>query len=113
VLGNVFLWADHPYYADTYPRVSDQSLAGSVMMVEESIVTIALFCWLFLRAARQMEERDALVEEFGVDSRRAMRAVAAGRGDELRARLLEAGGNSAHPADLLLELGGEREQPRL
>jgi cytochrome c oxidase assembly factor CtaG len=113
VLGNVFLWADHPYYADTYPRVSDQSLAGSVMMVEESIVTIALFCWLFLRAARQMEERDALVEELGVDPRRAMRAVAAGRGDELRARLLEARRDAGGPAESVLELGSEAEQPRL
>jgi cytochrome c oxidase assembly factor CtaG len=112
VLGNVFLWADHPFYADTYPRPSDQSLAGGVMMIEESIVTIGLFCWLFLRAARQTEERDALVEEFGVDPRRAMRAVSAGRGAELRARL-EAGGTPGGPADRVLELSGEPEQPRL
>lgn len=87
ILANVFLWADRPFYAHTYPRVSDQSLAGSVMMVEESIFTLGLFCWLFLRAARQMEERDRLVEELGVDPRRALRAVNAGRGDELRERL--------------------------
>ena len=91
VLGNVFLWANHPFYDDTYPRLGDQSLAGSVMMVEESILTIGLFCWLFLRAARQTEERDRLVE-LGADPDRATRAVAAGRGDALRARL-EAGGN--------------------
>jgi cytochrome c oxidase assembly factor CtaG len=112
VLGNVFLWADSPFYAHTYPRVSDQSLAGSVMMVEESVFTIGLFCWLFLRAARQMEERDALVEELGVDPRRAMRAVNAGRGDELRRRL-EAGRAPGGPADRVLELSGEPEQPRL
>ncbi|MEA2125672.1 MAG: putative rane protein [Solirubrobacteraceae bacterium] len=112
VLGNVFLWSGHVFYADTYPRLSDQSLAGSVMMVEESVLTIGLFCWLFLRTARQTEERDALVEEFGVDPQRAARAVAAGRGDELRARL-EAGRAAGGPAELVLELGGEREQPRL
>jgi putative membrane protein len=112
VLGNVFLWASHPFYENTYPKLSDQSLAGSVMMVEESILTIGLFCWLFLRSARQMEERDALVEEFGVDPRRAMRAVSAGRSDELRARL-EAGRDAGRPAELALELGGEPEQPRL
>jgi putative membrane protein len=117
VLGNVFLWANSPFYEDTYPRVSDQSLAGSVMMVEESLLTIGLFCWLFLRAARQTEERDALVEwaaarGIALDPRRAARAVAAGRGDELRARL-EAGGPPVRPAELALELGGEREQPRL
>jgi hypothetical protein len=113
VLGNVFLWSEQVFYADTYPRASDQSTAGAVMMIEESIVTICLFGWLFLRAARQMEERDALVEEFGVDPRRAMRAVNAGRGEELRARLLEGRGDPAGPADRVLELSGEAEQPRL
>ncbi len=117
VLGNVFLWANSPFYADTYPRVSDQSLAGSVMMIEESVLTIGLFCWLFLRAARQSEERDALLEHaaslgVALDPRRASRAVAAGRGDELRARL-EAGGPAIGPAELGLERSREREQPRL
>lgn len=117
VLGNVFLWANSPFYEDTYPHVSDQSLAGSVMMVEESVLTIGLFCWLFLRAARQTEERDALVEwaaarGIELDPRRAARAVAAGRGEELRARL-EARGTAVGPPELALELGGKREQPRL
>jgi putative membrane protein len=111
VLGNVFLWANHPYYKGVYPRLGDQSLAGSIMMVEESILTIGLFCWLFLRAARQTEERDLLVE-LGADHDRATRAVAAGRGDALRARL-EAGGTAVREAELGLELGGEREQQRL
>jgi putative membrane protein len=109
VLGNVFLWSGHVFYADTYPKESDQSLAGGIMMVEESLLTIGLFCWLFLRTARQMEERDALVEEFGVDPRRAMRAIGAGRGAELRARL-EARGDAVDPPERLLELGGERQQ---
>jgi putative membrane protein len=118
VLGNVFLWANHPFYEDTYPRVSDQSLAGSVMMVEESVLTIGLFCWLFLRAARQTEERDRLVEwaaarGIELDPQRAARAVAAGRGEELRERLLKASGAAVGPPELALELGGEREQPRL
>jgi putative membrane protein len=113
VLGNVFVWAGDPFYAHTYPRLSDQVLAGSVMMIEESILTIGLFCWLFLRAARQSEERDQLVEYaasigVGLDPRRAMRAVAAGRGDELRARL-----ETRRGAEVTLELRGEAEQPRL
>ena len=58
-------------------------------MVEGSFVTIGLFCWLFLRAARQTDERQDLIEfaaEHGVelDEKRAGRAVAAGRGDDLR-----------------------------
>ena len=53
------------------------------MMVEGSLVTLGLFCWLFLRAARQTEERQELVEyarAHGVEltPERAGRAVAAG-----------------------------------
>lgn len=117
VLGNVFLWANSPFYEDTYPSVSDQSLAGSVMMIEESVLTIGLFCWLFLRAARQSEEKDALLEYAAaqgieLDPKRAGRAVAAGRGAELRRRL-EAGRATLGPPELALELGGEAEQTRL
>jgi putative membrane protein len=62
------------------------------MMVEESLLTIGLFCWLFLRVARQQEERQALLDyaiehDIPLDERRAQRAVAAGRGDELLERL--------------------------
>jgi hypothetical protein len=62
------------------------------MMVEGSLVTIGLFCWLFLRAARQTDERQDLMEfaaEHGVDldETRAGRAVAAGRSEELRERI--------------------------
>jgi len=31
-------------------------------MVEESILTLGLFCWLFLRAARESEERQDLLD---------------------------------------------------
>ena len=94
VLGNVFLWAETIFYDDAYPSLSDQGLAGSLMMVEESVLTIALFCWLFLRAARQSQESDELLElarAHGVplDEQRAKRAVAAGEGDRLRQRLTE------------------------
>ena len=70
----------------------DQVAAGAVMMVEGSLVTLGLFCWLFLRAARQTDERQELVEfarERGVDlsPERAGRAVAAGRADDLRERI--------------------------
>jgi cytochrome c oxidase assembly factor CtaG len=126
VLANVFLWSGTVFYDVYAPGVArhgtsllaDQSLAGSVMMVWESLLTIGLFCWLFLRAARESEERDALAElarELGadVDERRIARAVSAGRGEDLRRRLLEAGRAPIGPADVALDLGGEREQPRL
>ena len=71
---------------------ADQVAAGGLMMVEESFLTIGLFCWLFLRVARENEERQALLDfatEHGLelDGRRAARAVAAGRGPELWERL--------------------------
>ena len=63
------------------------------MMIEGSFVTIGLFCWLFLRAARESEEKQSLVElaaSRGVElsDERAARAVSAGRGDALRERIL-------------------------
>ena len=92
VLGNVLLWTGHPLY-DGYEvadRLADQNAAAALMMVEGSLLTLVLFGWLFLRAAREGEERQLLVE-LGADERRAARAVAAGRGAELRRRL-ETGG---------------------
>jgi cytochrome c oxidase assembly factor CtaG len=100
VLANVILWDKgviYPQYLagqrswGISPQ-DDQVLAGSVMMVEGSIVTICLFCWLFLRAARESEERQELLEYAAgqgvpLEPDRAARAVAAGRGDELRARI--------------------------
>jgi putative membrane protein len=100
VLANVFLWSGKVFYSYYGPGVrahgttllSDQSLAGGIMMIEESILTIGLFCWLFLRTARQTEERDQLVElaaaqGIELEPARAARAVAAGRGEALRERL--------------------------
>ena len=61
-------------------------------MVEESLLTLGLFCWLFLRAAREGEERQDLLDfaqpnGLELSDERAARAVAAGRGPELRKRL--------------------------
>jgi putative membrane protein len=100
VLGNVFLWSGtvfYPFYLQGDARfhispVADQSLAGAIMMVEESILTLGLFCWLFLRAAREGEERQDLLDfahsrGLELTEARAARAVAAGRGADLRRRL--------------------------
>ncbi|MEA2424234.1 MAG: putative rane protein [Thermoleophilaceae bacterium] len=100
VLANVILWDDKVLYRDYRPGErywgisahSDQVVAGSVMMVEGSIVTICLFCWLFLRAAREGEERQELLDYAAsrgveLEDRRAARAVAAGRGADLRKRI--------------------------
>jgi putative membrane protein len=92
VLGNVLLWDGHVLYPVYGEPLSDQTTAGAIMMVEGSFVTLGLFCWLFLQAARQSEERqelDELAAERGVElpEGRSARAVSAGRGDELRRRI--------------------------
>jgi putative membrane protein len=100
VLGNIFLWSGtifYPYYlkGEAHFHISplaDQSIAGAIMMIEESILTLGLFCWLFLRAARESEERQDLLDfahsrGLELSDERAARAVSAGRGAELRRRL--------------------------
>lgn len=100
LLGNVFMWSGTVFYkfyavGEAHAGVSplrDQSTAGVVMMLEESLLTICLFAWLFMRAAAEGEEKQQLLDwasAHGVElsDKRAGRAVAAGRGAELRARL--------------------------
>jgi cytochrome c oxidase assembly factor CtaG len=100
VLGNIFLWSGtvfYPFYlhGDALHHISplaDQNIAGAIMMVEESFLTLGLFCWLFLRTAREGEERQELLDYaraqgLELTDERAARAVAAGRGPELRRRL--------------------------
>jgi cytochrome c oxidase assembly factor CtaG len=104
VLGNVLLFGGGSFY-DVYAAgeaahgitaAADQNAAGAIMMVEESILTICLFGWLFIRAARESEERQELMElaeRRGVhlDPKRAARAVAAGRKEQLRRRIESSG----------------------
>jgi putative membrane protein len=100
VLANIMIFGGtvfYPYYrpGDAHWHISplaDQVAAGGLMMVEESLLTIGLFCWLFLRVARENEQRQALLDfavehDLELDEQRAGRAVAAGRGDELLERL--------------------------
>jgi cytochrome c oxidase assembly factor CtaG len=101
VLGNVLVFGGKPFYDHVYAAgerahgisaAGDQNAAGAVMMVEGSFLTLALLGWLFLRAAQEGEERQELLElaqARGVElsEARAARAVAAGRGGELRRRL--------------------------
>jgi putative membrane protein len=100
VLGNVFVFGNHIFF-DVYAAGerthgispgADQNAAGAIMMVEGSLLTLALFAWLFARAASEGEERQELLDlaaARGVElsEARAARAVAAGRGAELRRRL--------------------------
>jgi hypothetical protein len=100
----VLIWSGSVLYPDYAPgedkwdigALADQGAAGNLMMIETGAVTLALFAWLFFRAAgRSMEKQELLdlAEERGIelDPRRAARAVAAGQGGRLRERLLAGG----------------------
>jgi putative membrane protein len=101
VLANVLMWSDVEIYPD-YARtalahgvepIADQSTGGAILMVECMLAALAIFAWVFLRWAKEDIERQELLDlayERGVelDADRAGRAVAAGRGAELRSRLV-------------------------
>jgi cytochrome c oxidase assembly factor CtaG len=93
ILGNVFVWSGTAFYG-VYAQgdelwgispVQDQGLAGAVMMIEGSLVTIVALSWLFLRMAQEGELRQELLER-GLDPRAVRRAVRYGRAQELAGR---------------------------
>jgi cytochrome c oxidase assembly factor CtaG len=92
VLANVMLWSSSVFYS-TYDHAarwgitpqSDQGIAGSVMMIVDSLVTIGAIAWLFLKLANESELKQRLIEE-GHDPALASRAVRYGRGEELASR---------------------------
>jgi cytochrome c oxidase assembly factor CtaG len=113
VLANVFVFGGtvfyHVYAAGEaswhISAAADQNTAGAIMMVEESILTLILFGWLFLKSAREGEERQTLLDLAGargveLTEARAARAVAAGRGAELRRRIEESAGTRAEAGKL-------------
>jgi cytochrome c oxidase assembly factor CtaG len=90
VLGNVFFWSGSVFYT-VYAHqnrlwgisaIEDQNLAGGVMMIEGSLVTLVALAWLFLRMASEGELRQQLLER-GLDPRTVRRAVRYGRAEEL------------------------------
>jgi cytochrome c oxidase assembly factor CtaG len=100
LLGNIFIWSGTVFYGfyragearHGLAALDDQSVAGAVMMIEQSILTICLFGWLFMRAAAEGEQKQELLEFAAargvpLSEKRAARAVAAGRSDELRRRV--------------------------
>jgi cytochrome c oxidase assembly factor CtaG len=98
--GNVLIWSGTAFYgsyaageaAHGISPLTDQGIAGAIMMGEGGAVTLGVIVWLFLRAARESEERQRLLDladQRGVelDERRAGRAVAAGQGARLAERI--------------------------
>lgn len=101
VLGNVLIWAQSVFYpvyratdaARAVNPLSDQNVAGGLMMIEEMILTTILLGWVFYKFAQQDEDRQALLDfaqEHGVElsEARAARAAAAGTTARLRERML-------------------------
>lgn len=118
VLANAMIFSGTVWYpiyraGDAHWHISalgDQIAAAGVMMVEESVLTICLFGWLFMKVAREADERQRLLDYaaahgLDLDERRAARAVAAGRGEELFERL-RAAEESRSPAPALLHDAG-------
>jgi putative membrane protein len=110
VLGNVFVFGGHIFFsvyaagerAHGISPGADQNAAGAIMMVEGSLLTLGLFGWLFARAALESEERQELLDlaaARGVElsAARVARAVAAGRGAELRRRIESGSSPSGSP----------------
>ncbi|MGH2868330.1 MAG: cytochrome c oxidase assembly protein [Solirubrobacteraceae bacterium] len=102
VLANVLIWGQTVFYpvyrvsdrARGLSPLSDQSLAGGIMMLEQVILTTVLLAWLFIRVSRRDEERQSLLDwarRHGVplEAERAARAAAAGSTARLRERVLE------------------------
>ena len=87
ILANVLLWANGPTY-DWYRHsverwgispAADQGIAGGLMMVVDSVVTIGAIAWLFLKLAGESERRQELIEG-GMEPEAASRVVRYGRG---------------------------------
>ena len=115
ILGNVLMWSGTVLYT-VYARgerehgispITDQSIAGVIMMVEGTFLGLGVLAWFFFVAAKEGIEKQRLLDlaqDRGValDAARAQRAVAAGQGARLEAQILDsdpepAGGPSGEP----------------
>ena len=108
ILANVMIFSGtvlYPIYRATDAKwhispMGDQIAAAGVMMVEESLLTIGLFCWLFLRVARENDERQELLDyasQHGIalDERRGLMGLAMEYVGELLERIRSRGATTA------------------
>jgi putative membrane protein len=99
-LGNILMWSGtalYPVYAagEAYWGISpltDQGIAGVIMMTEGALVTLGVLAWTLLRWAERDTEKQRLLDlanERGIAlaPERAERAVSAGHGAHLEERL--------------------------
>jgi cytochrome c oxidase assembly factor CtaG len=103
ILGNVLMWSGTVLYT-VYAKgeaeygispITDQSIAGVIMMVEGTFLGLGVLAWFFFQAAKEGIEKQRLLDlaqDRGValDAARAQRAVAAGQGARLEAQILGA-----------------------
>jgi putative membrane protein len=90
ILANILVWGSAAYY-EPYASggshygigpLADQQLAGGIMLLYDSLLTLVAIAWLFLRMAEEGEARQQLLER-GLDERAVRRAVRYGRWKEL------------------------------
>ncbi len=100
VLGNILMWSGTVLY-DRYSAgeahygisaLTDQSIAGVLMMVEGTFLGLGVLAWFFFEAAREGIEKQRLLDlaqDRGIelDPQRAQRAVAAGQAERLERQL--------------------------
>ena len=109
-MANILMWAGtvlYPVYAEgeaahRIAPLTDQSLAGAILMIQGSVVMLGVFIWVLLRWAQEDTERQELIDlaerlQVPLSERRAARAAAAGRATELRRRLEEEAGRRGPP----------------
>jgi putative membrane protein len=74
-LSSFFLWSRHPYY-EPYVRaprtwgfsaLADQQLGGGVMLLESSLLMLAVIIWLGLRWFAEAETRQQALDRRGAD----------------------------------------------
>jgi putative membrane protein len=110
ILANVFMWSDTVFYPDYtataeaagITAIADQSTSGAILMGECTFLALGIFAWVFLNWAKEDIEKQDLLDlaidhQVELTAARASRAVAAGRGPELRARI-EAGQSTSGQA---------------
>jgi cytochrome c oxidase assembly factor CtaG len=104
ILGNVLMWSGTVLYGIYGPgerewgisALTDQSVAGTIMMIEGTFLGLGLLAWFFFEAANQGIEKQHLLDlardrGFELDAQRAQRAVAAGQGERLERQILGEG----------------------
>lgn len=99
-LANYLMWSSEPHYPDYVASalardidpVTDQGIAGAILMIQGGLVMISVFIWSLIRWERTDTERQSLLDyaaERGVPlaDERAQRAASSGHGDALRRRI--------------------------